>query len=284
MKIAEAISEGARLLGRAGVGDARRAAGVVLCHLLGVDRTYLLTRPDEPVDESIYQEYLGLIKRRAGGEPLQYITGHQEFYGMDFTVTPSVLIPRPETEFLVERVIQLAGESTPTIVDVGTGSGCIAVTLAVHLPAARLIATDISRPALEVARSNAARHNVAWRITFLEGDLLEPLARLELQSSVDLLVSNPPYVAERDRAQLQTEVRDWEPAAALFGGDEGLDFYRRLLAGGSLFVKPGGRLVCEIGYEQLGGVLAAADPLVWRFEDVKADLQNIPRTLVLKKL
>ncbi len=284
MKIAEAISEGARLLDLARIADTRRAAGILLGHLLGVDRTYLLTRSNEPVDEPVYQNYLGLIRRRAGGEPLQYITGRQEFYGLDFTVTPDVLIPRPETEFLVERAIELAGDRALTIVDVGTGSGCVAVALAFYLPAARVIATEISPPALRVARSNAERHNVAERIIFLEGDLLEPLAGLELESAVDLLVSNPPYVPERDRAGLQTEVRDYEPEGALFGGDEGLDFYRRLLAEGGRVVKPCGHLALEIGYGQLDGVLALADPLVWRFNDVKADLQNIARTLVFKKL
>jgi release factor glutamine methyltransferase len=223
------------------------------------------------------------VTRRAAGEPLQYITGHQEFYGLDFLVTPDVLIPRPETELLVECVIDLAQSiHRPLIADVGTGSGCIAVTLASLLQNARVIATDISRAALAVASQNAARHNLQAHIDFLEGDMIAPLAGRGLEGAIDFLASNPPYVPTRDSHLLQREL-DWEPREALFGGPEGLDFYRQLLAGGHRYVKPGGYLVCEIGYTQLDRVREMIDATVWGDVIVKDDLQGIPRTLAVRK-
>jgi release factor glutamine methyltransferase len=227
-----------------------------------------------------------LIERRAAGEPLQYILGHQEFYGLDFLVTPAVLIPRPETEFLVERVIDLVRDSEPNaplIVDAGTGSGCIAVTLAVNLQNARVMATDISSAAIEVAQLNAARHAVTERIEFLAGDLLAPLAGRGLENAVDILASNPPYVAEDSPELIQRDVREWEPAAALFGGADGLRFYRRLLVDGLRLVKPGGYLVCEIGYMQLDAISQLIAASGWQLLDVTRDLQGIPRTLVVKR-
>ena len=197
--IAQAIAKGAARLGASNVDEARRAAGVLLCHALGIDRTHLLTRSEEGIAGPDYEGYLQLVERRASGEPLQYITGHQEFFGLDFSVTPSVLIPRPETEFLVERAIEFAIDSpdpAPLVVDIGTGSGCIAISLALNLRQARVIATDISTQALEVARANAVRHGAQNRIQFIEGDALEPLARLGLEGAVDVLASNPPYVEE----------------------------------------------------------------------------------------
>jgi release factor glutamine methyltransferase len=282
--IAQAIDEGAARLSVSGVEHERRTAGLLLGHVLDVDRTHLFTKPDEQVCDSRYETYLRLIDRRACGEPLQYITGHQEFYGLDFVVTPAVLIPRPETEFLVERVIKLASETTsPTIADIGTGSGCIAITVAMRAPGARVIATDISSAALEVARMNAERHGVANRIEYVHGDLVEPLAILQLENSLDVLASNPPYVNEGRPDLIQREVRDWEPPEALFGGTDGLDFYRRLLADGLRFVKPGGLLVCEIGYNQLNAVIEIIATLQWQLSDVTHDLQGIPRTISLRK-
>jgi release factor glutamine methyltransferase len=261
---------------------------VLLCQALGFDRTQLLTRSEEPVIDSDYQEYLRLVARRVAGEPLQYITGHQEFYGLDFIVTPDVLIPRPETEFLVERVVKLAGdpskESTPLIVDVGTGSGCIAIALSVHLARARLIAIDSSSAALEVARANADRHGVSDRIRFVEGEILEPLARLGLESAVDVLASNPPYVEETSLDLVQREVRDWEPRNALFGGADGLDFYRRLLPQAPRFLKPGGFLVLEIGISQLGSISSMLVGSGLEIVDTTRDLQGIARTLCIRRV
>ncbi|HWP43538.1 MAG TPA: peptide chain release factor N(5)-glutamine methyltransferase [Blastocatellia bacterium] len=285
-QISEAITEGARLLDQAGVTQARRTASLLMEHLLETDRAQVLIRSKEQLADSSFESYIRLVERRARGEPLQYITGHQEFYGLDFKVTPAVLIPRPETELLVERAIALArgASGSPLIVDVGTGSGCIAVTLAVHLPGARVIATDISRPALDVARLNAQRHAVASRIEFLEGDMLSPLAGRGLEGAVDLLASNPPYVPAQSLHMLQREVRDWEPREALFGGEEGLDFYRRLLDEARGYVRPGGWVVCEIGYSQLDAIRGMIEPSAWELADVTSDLQGIPRTLTIRRL
>ena len=285
--ISEAIAEGSRQLQSSSVDEARRTAGVLLCHLLGIDRTRLLTKSDQQIEEPNYQSYLQLIERRAAGEPLQYIIGHQEFYGLDFIVTPDVLIPRPETEFLVEQVIKLSGEShliEPLIVDVGTGSGCIAVAIATSRPNAKIIATDVSASALAVAQKNAERNGVGGRIEFLEGDLLEPLFGRGLESSVDILASNPPYVEEGRPELVQREVRDWEPHTALFGGADGLNFYRRLLADGLKYVKPGGYLVCEIGYTQLDAISDMIAGPSWKLVEATSDLQGIPRTLTVRKL
>ncbi|MCI0486305.1 MAG: peptide chain release factor N(5)-glutamine methyltransferase [Blastocatellia bacterium] len=282
--IAEAIAEGASLLRASNVAEERRTASLLLAHALDVDRTYILTRADEEVEREKYRAYLRMIERRARGEPLQHITGHQEFYGLDFIVTPDVLIPRPETEFLVERVIALADQEAPLIVDLGTGSGCIAMTLAFHIPGASLIATDISDRALAVARANAVRHAVSTRIDFIEGDLFEPLADRGIERKVDFLVSNPPYVPDEDIRSLQREVRDWEPLVALGGGPEGIDFYRRLLGDGRVYVRRGGYLVCEIGYSQLEQISDLIDPTAWELADVTEDLQGIPRAITIRRL
>lgn len=283
--ITQAIDEGASELRASGVEQERRTAGVLLAHVLGVDRTHLLTRFADQVSESDYETYQRLIERRAAGEPLQYITGHQEFYGLDFLVTPAVLIPRPETEFLVERIIKLMDDSisSPLIVDVGTGSGCIAVTLAVNLPRARVIATDLSAAALEVARTNAERHGADDRIEFFQGDLLEPLETRHLENSVDVLASNPPYVNDGHAGLIQREVRDWEPREALFGGVDGLDFYRRLIAESPRYLKPGGYVVLEIGFSQVDSISEIVKGNALELVDITPDLQGIPRTLCLRR-
>jgi release factor glutamine methyltransferase len=265
------------------IAEERRTAAVLLGHALSVDRTYLVTRSNLQIEDNRYQSFVEMVARRAAGEPLQYITGRQEFYGLDFLVTPDVLIPRPETELLFEWVVDLLDAiQRPVVLDLGTGSGCIAVTVAFHIPAARVIATDISAAALEVARQNAARQNLLSRVEFLEGDMLAPLAGLDLEGAIDILASNPPYVPARDSHLLQREL-DWEPREALFGGEEGLDFYRRLLTEGMHYVRPGGYLVCEIGYSQLDQVREMIDAAEWREPVVKDDLQGIPRILAIKK-
>ena len=284
--ITQAITEGAQRLQAAGVDRERLTAGVLLGHVLDLDRTQLLTRSEEQVEQTRHNHYLALIERRAHGEPLQYLTGHQEFYGLDFIVTPDVLIPRPETEFLIERVLMAVAElkqDSPLIVDVGTGSGCIAVTLAKQLPGARLIATDVSSAALAVARTNAERHSMLARIQFLEGDLLAPLAKRGVDGSVDLVVSNPPYVTEDCREVLQREVRDWEPGAALFGGADGMAFYRRLLADTPQILKLDGYVVLEIGFSQIDSISEMVKDSAFRLLDITRDLQNIPRTLCLRR-
>lgn len=284
--IAQSITQGAALLRAAGIDQERRTAGILLSHVTGLDRTQLLTRSEEQIDDAQYREYIGLVERRAAGEPSQYLTGHQEFYGLDFVVTPDVLIPRPETEFLIDRVVKLVGEinhASPLIVDVGTGSGCIAVTLAKRLPTARLIATDASPAALQVALENADRHGVKARIEFLEGDLSNPLAEHGLIGHVDVLASNPPYVNEHDRELIQREVRDWEPHTALFGGVDGLDFYRRLIAECPPYIRQGGFVVLEIGISQLDPITNLLSGSAFELLDTTLDLQGIPRTICLKR-
>jgi release factor glutamine methyltransferase len=292
--INEAFAEGARRL-RDRDPENRRAARLLLAHTLGLTQELILSRPDQPVPESQYAAYLELISRRASGEPLHQITGHREFYGLDFLVSSDVLIPRPETEFLVEQVIKLgtdynrpqsanpAHQGDPLIVDVGTGSGCIAIALAVNLPSAALIATDISQPALAMARKNAELHGVADRIQFVLGDLLSPLQQGRFDGRVDIIASNPPYVSASQSELLQEDVRDFEPAIALYGGPDGLSFYRRLLVDALRYLKPGGYLVCEIGFGQLDEVRAIVDATGWEFLNFVRDLQGIPRTLVLKR-
>jgi release factor glutamine methyltransferase len=284
--IAQAITEGAGRLYASGIDQGRRTAGLLLCHVLGIDRSRLLTRSEEQIDEAQYLAYLALVVRRAAGEPAQYLTGHQEFYGLDFIVSADVLIPRPETEFLIERVMNIVEDSkqdSPLIVDVGTGSGCIAVTVAMQLPSARLIATDASRAALNVARTNAERHGVRHRIEFLEGDLLAPLAERGLEGTVDVLASNPPYVNEESSELLQREVRDWEPHEALFGGVDGLDFYWRLIAESPHYLKPGGYVVLEIAFSQVDSISEMVKGSVLELVDITRDLQGIPRTLCFRR-
>ena len=285
--VAQAITEGAQRLGASCVDEERRTAGLLLCYVLQIERTHLLTRAQEEIDEPSYHRYLELVERRAEGEPLQYITGHQEFYGLDFIVTPEVLIPRPETEFLVERVVEIAKELSEEpllIADVGTGSGCVAVAVAMLIPRARVIATDNSHAAIEVARRNAERNGVIDRVEFLVGDLLKPLAERSLRRAISILASNPPYVDKEESKLIQREVRDWEPHAALFGGAGGLEFHRRLLTDGLEYAKPGGYLVFEIGYGQLDAISKLIAESAWELIDVTRDLQNMPRTLTVRKL
>ena len=216
---------------------AQHDAEMLLRHLLGWDRAYLLTHPLEVLSAAGAVRYYALIDRRLNGEPIQYITGETEFYGLPFRVTRDVLIPRPETEHLVEKVIELAGGfAGPRIVDVGTGSGAIAVALTANLPQATIAATDISAAALNVARANAERNGVARRVRFLEGAWLTPVEK-EL---FEIVVSNPPYVPQSDRAMLDVEVREFEPALALFAGEEGTAAYRALIPAAHAVLVEGG--------------------------------------------
>lgn len=273
--VAGAVAQG---LERLALGPhAERAkldAEALLLHVLGANKAWLLAHGDEELTGEDAQRYTALVARRFCGEPIQYITGEAEFYGLPFRVMRDVLIPRPETEHLVEQAIAYASEfRQPRIVDIGTGSGAIAVALARHLPQARITSIDISEKALAVARENAVRNRVADRIRFLEGDLLGPVER----ERFDLVVSNPPYVAETDRDALSVEVREHEPALALFAGADGLDVYRRLIPAAHEAQLSGGALLMEIGYGQsdaIRSLLAESDFGKIRFV---LDLQGIPR-------
>lgn len=283
ISIAEAVLEGANKLRRAGVPDARREAGSLLAYVLGRDRSFILGHAADELTPEELESFLENLEMRARGKPLQYITGHQEFYGLDFEVTSDVLIPRPETEVLVEAALKmLEGIGSPSICDVGTGSGCIAITLVHNHPNARALAIDVSPVALEIARRNAALHAVSDRITFVQSDCFAAVEQPE--TLFDLIVSNPPYVAESALEGLQREVRDFEPRVALEAGGDGLSIIRRLLTESEVLVKPGGHLLFEIGFDQHESVEQLIDRDVWKLIDIHQDLQGIPRTVALEKV
>lgn len=251
---------------------ARSDAELLMRHVLGKDRAWLITHRDSEAESDLWQAYFALLRRRLRGEPVQYITAECEFYGLPFRVTPAVLIPRPETEHLVDRAIELARESqSARIVDVGTGSGAIAIAIA-HATHSQLVtATDVSKDALGVARENASRNGLDVR--FLQGDLLHPVAG----ETFDLVVSNPPYVPRTDRESLAVEVREFEPELALFAGEDGLDVYRRLIPAAYAVLVPGGFLASEIGFgqaEPIESLLASSGFVNIEFTP---DLQGIPR-------
>jgi release factor glutamine methyltransferase len=257
--IATALSEAETVLRAQSIDTARLDAEVLLGSVLSVERTELLSRLALPLSPLQSDQFRQLIQRRAGREPLAYITGVREFWSLEFRVTPDVLIPRPETELLVETVLRLlshASRLTPhasqRLLDLGTGSGCLAVALAKELPHAELWAVDISPDALVVARENARRHGVAGQIHFLQGDLFAPLgAGLE---PFDVIVSNPPYIARSELTTLQPEVRQWEPRQALDGGADGLDFHGRLVNESPAYLRSGGWLALELGAGQFPAV------------------------------
>ena len=253
---------------------ARQDAEALMRFALGKDRAWLIAHGDEQISEGSVTLFRAFVARRSTGQPIQHITGTQEFFGLPFRVTPDVLIPRPETEHLVEKVLELArGFKEPRIVDVGAGSGAIAVALAYNLPQATIAAVDISAVALEVARENAQRNDVAGRIRFLESDLLAAVAH----ENFKIVVSNPPYVPEADRESLSVEVREHEPALALFGGDDGLDIYRRLIPASFTVLEPGGFLVLEIGYGQSEAVAGLLKQTGFVNVEFVPDLQGILR-------
>lgn len=241
------------------------------------NRAWLLTHLDSTAAPDHVAEFQALVERRRAGEPIQYILGETEFYGLPFYVTRDVLIPRPETEHLVEKTIELLPLfSQPRVLDVGTGSGIIAIAIAHEWPSASVTATDVSAAALEVARRNALRIGSADRLRFLEGDLLAPVAGEQFH----LVVSNPPYVAEGDSSILSVEVRDFEPHTALFAGSEGLAVYRRLIPDALAALVPGGYIVLEIGHGQKDAIGALLETAGFNSIEFTADLQGIPRVAV----
>jgi len=279
--IAEVLREASRILLAAGVPEARRDAGSLLSHVVGKDRTFLIGHAEDQLDDEVLVQFHSYVERRALGEPLQYIVGVQDFFGREFRVTPDVLIPRPETELLVEAALELINDSAGLICDVGTGSGCIAITLLCEIAGVRAIALDNSLAALEVAKLNAQRLSVSERIVFLVSDCFNALDPSEYQ--FDLVVSNPPYVPAAVLSGLQREVRDHEPRVALSPGPDGLTMIRRLLHETLAFLKTGGHLIMEIGFDQGEAVTNLVDAEVWRLVEIKPDLQGIPRILVLQK-
>ncbi len=317
LDVRAALKEGMARLRAADVTSHTLAAELLLMHALGRDRTWLYTNPESVLDASAIEEYFALIARRVAGEPTQYLTGKQEFWGLQFEVTPAVLIPRPETEHVIEVALErlgargikidlITGAPSPQlrIADVGTGSGCIAVALAHELPHAEFTATDISPAALEVARHNAARHAVSDRIHFLHTDLLEaclaepPITNHQSRvtnresriashesRSFDLIVSNPPYVARNESATLAREVRDHEPHAALFGGPTGVEIYSRLIEQAGALLRSGGILVLELGYNSADEVRKMFHvQRHWVNVSITNDLAGIPRVLAAERI
>ncbi len=253
MLLKDALTSAIDRLAAAHVGSPRMNAELLLMFTLGCDRAYLFAHPERELTVEEQARYEEALNQRARGVPAQYITGHQEFWGMDFIVTPAVLIPRPETEHVIETVLKLSRESNHEgrasspgglhrIIDVGTGSGCIALALAKELPQAVIHATDISPAALEIARANAARHQLENRIHFHQTDLLQGLD----PGKFDFVVSNPPYVGDSEEDQVQLEVRKFEPRTAVFAGPTGLEVIERLIPQARTALKPGGWLVMEI--------------------------------------
>jgi release factor glutamine methyltransferase len=294
------------------------AAELLLLHALGRNKTWLYAHPDEPVSERDAQHFKEMIVRRGVGEPTQYIIGKQEFWGLEFEVTPDVLIPRPETEHVIEVALdrlalheirvgrpQITTGKGLLAADIGTGSGCIAIALAKELPEAHFVATDISAVALKVAHRNAQCYGVENRVRFVRANLLDqlgdfdsPLVHADEPTAIrsprhresrsplsfDLIVSNPPYVSRREAATLPREVREHEPESALYGGEEGYEFYAALVARAGTHLKPGGILVLELGYNSLPAVEPLLDATGWTKVGVTDDLAGIPRVIAAERL
>ena len=302
MDIRTALKRGIAELREAHVPSYTLAAELLLLHALGRNRTWLYAHPEEEVPEATGDRFFALVRRRIGGEPTQHLTGKQEFWGLEFEVTPEVLIPRPETEHVIEVALdrlalhEIRHGRRPTtkgdglqIADIGTGSGCIAVALAKELPSARMCATDISPAALEVARRNAVRHGVSERIDFALCNFLEHCPsgegqRGEQRPLFDLIASNPPYIGRREAPELPREVREHEPEIALYGGEEGHEMYADIVSQAVRRLRAGGILVMELGHNSLRAVQALLGPAEWTNVGVTNDLAGIPRVIAAERV
>ncbi|HUU14161.1 MAG TPA: peptide chain release factor N(5)-glutamine methyltransferase [Terriglobia bacterium] len=311
MQLRATLQAGLQYLLERHVPSAQLAAELLLMHVLGCDRGYLHAHPERELSAESTERYMQLIAERATGKPTQYITGHQEFWGLDFEVTPEVLIPRPETEHVVEAVLDLAQrlglnkDARLRIADVGTGSGCIALALAHEFPRAVIFGVDISRRALVVASTNALRLGKPERVKFLESDLLARLLDDDFVGTFDFVVSNPPYVGRDSLDMVQREVREFEPRVAWGGLDKGDEVYRRLFPQALQALKPGGSVVVEIGYNMREAVVSllehdvapafrpaqddarlkagATQTARWEEIEVRPDLRGIPRVVSARK-
>lgn len=281
MQLKQALTSAVEQLESSDVGSPRLNAETLLMFVLGVNRAYLYAHPERELTNEEQVRYEEVIAQRAGDVPSQYITGHQEFWGLDFLVSPAVLIPRPETEHLVETVLKLANQvPAPRIVDVGTGSGAIALALGHELKSAEIYGVDLSAEALEIARANAARLQLDSRVRFLHSNVLEALAG---RRDFDFVVSNPPYVGFNEADKVQRSVFKYEPKMAVFAGDNGLDVIRPLIKQAHPALKRGGYLAMEIGFSMRDPVLALLDPAVWEEPTVVPDLQGIPRVITTRR-
>jgi release factor glutamine methyltransferase len=301
MDVRTALKNGIAQLRDADVPSFTLAAELLLLHALGRDRTWLYAHPEENIAVADAQRFVALIARRAAGEPTQHLTGKQEFWGLEFEVTPDVLIPRPETEHVIEVALDRlalreirAGRPQKNdgtgwnIADIGTGSGCIAIALAKELPGAKIYATDSSPDALEIACRNSINHGFLERISFLESNLLKVFSAAVPQPGheplrLDLIVSNPPYVGRHELNALAREVREHEPESALYGGEEGYELYTDLIAQAAAHLKPGGILVLELGHDTLPAVRPLLDAATWTNIGVTNDLAGIPRVLAAER-
>jgi release factor glutamine methyltransferase len=291
-----AFKTGIARLRDATVASHTLAAELLLLHVAGRDRTWLYAHPEDEISAEQEQRFLSLVARRAAGEPTQYLTGKQEFWGLVFEVTRDVLIPRPETEHVIEVALDrlavreiragrkqtLSGEGL-RIADVGTGSGCIAISLAKDLPGAKFVATDISPEALKVAQRNAERHSFADRIEFVHTNLLESVTNATTESRFDLIASNPPYISRREGPTLQREVRDHEPEVALYGGEEGYEIYAALVTQSAAHLVSGGIAVFELGHDSLPAVQPLFETPEWTHVGVTTDLAGIPRVIAAER-
>jgi release factor glutamine methyltransferase len=275
VQLKDALAQAIARLTAQNVPSPRMNAELLLMFTLNCDRAYLFAHPERELTPEEESRYEAARAERSRGVPAQYITGHQEFWGMDLIVSPAVLIPRPETEHVIEAVLELQASGTPRVVDVGTGSGCIALALAKELPNAEIHATDISPAALEIARVNAARHQLE-RIHFHQTDLLEGL-----RGEFDFVVSNPPYVGESEEDTVQLEVRKFEPRSAVFAGPRGTEVISRLIPQAHPALRPGGWLVMEISGTIAGEVRTFLEN--WENVQIKPDLQSIPRVAIAQK-
>jgi len=276
MIIREALRNATERLESHRVSSPRLNAEVILAHCLEVDKTYLYTHDDRTLGDVEFQKIEDALYERISGVPVQYIVGRQEFYGRYFTVNPDVLIPRPETEYIVEAVLDLHPPSGSSIIDVGTGSGCIGLTLALEIPEAQVTITDVSYVALLTAKSNAVQLGATASIVCM--DLLDAV-----RGPFDIVVSNPPYVSREETSRLQIEVREHEPHVALFGEEDGLAAYRKLIPSAERVLKPGGHLIMEIGAGLERRVLDLFG-IHWEVFPTRRDLQGIPRTVSARKV
>lgn len=275
MTIRTAVQQGSALLEEARVVAPRLTAEVLLCHALGRERPYLYGHPEEELSDLARLHFGRYLHERTGGKPTQYITGRQEFFGREFLVGPEVLIPRPETEHVVETALELGARGS-RVVDAGCGSGAIAVSLRLE-GAAAVVGTDVSAAALGVARRNAQR--LAAAVSFVNCDLLSAVA----SGWAGFVVSNPPYVPLSDEPGLQREIREWEPRVAVFGGETGLEFYERLALEAPRVLRPGGWLVMELGFKTAPHVERMLSANGWRDLRVTPDLAGIPRVIAARR-
>ena len=276
MTISEAISNAAAALAKAGIPEPRREASSLLSYVVKQNTAFLIAHSDDHLAAPYKMMLDACVRRRANREPLQYITGRQEFYGLEFSVNPDVLIPRPETEILVEKAVKiLSSVDSPRFCEIGVGSGCISIAILREAQHAVGVGIDVSEKALGVALQNAGRHDVANRLTLVRGDIYD-----NIDDRFDMIVSNPPYIPSEQLAKLQAEVRDFEPTVALDGGDDGLDIIRRIVDGAPNRLKPQGYLLLEVGYDQADLVKALFHRAVWDVPSAINDLQQIPRIIV----